>query len=328
MTASPKSFTLDIGKQQQITLLATFADGREELVTDKAVWTVSNEEIAEVDKGLVTGLAYGKASVTAKYGTRSATVTAEIGSVKKLTASPSLLILQNGESKQIELTAESSSGDKTVVTNDAEWSTSNAKIADVADGLVTARGNGTATITAKYGGKTATVTVHINVVDKLEADKRTLSLKSGDKATLKLTAALGDGSVKDVTAEAEWSSSSYKVADVSGGVVTAVGYGTARITAKYGNKSVTVTVDVDTLKYLQTDVVVLTVKAGSKTTVKATATYMDGTERDVSVPAVWSSSKATVADVKDGVIRAHSKGKATITVSFGGKTARIAVTVE
>lgn len=86
--------------------------------------------------------------------------------------------------------------------------------------------------------------------------------------------------------------------------------------------------DVDTLKYLQTDEVALNLKAGQLAKVTATATYKDESEKDVSKPAVWSSSRIVVATVKDGNIKAQGKGKAVITVKYAGKMTKIQVTVQ
>lgn len=143
-----------------------------------------------------------------------------------------------------------------------------------------------------------------------------------------MTATLSDGSERDVTDKAEWKSNSYKVAQVTKGKVKALSSGKARITAKYGSKTVTIALDVDTLKYLQTDKVTLTMKVGDKATVVATATYLDGSEANVSKPALWTSSRIATASVKDGIIQANGKGKATITISYAGVKTKVNVVVE
>jgi hypothetical protein len=105
-------------------------------------------------------------------------------------------------------------------------------------------------------------------------------------------------------------------------------YGKTKVTAKYNNKSITTDIDVDQLKYLKTDVVTLEMPANSVKTVAATATFTDGTDRDVSIDGLWKSSSIKIADVKDGKITANSKGKATITITFGGKSTKIWVVVK
>lgn len=71
-----------------------------------------------------------------------------------------------------------------------------------------------------------------------------VELKAGDTASLSMSAAFSDKSTKDVTAQAQWTSSDAKVAEVAAGTVTAKTAGTATITATAEGKSATVTVKV------------------------------------------------------------------------------------
>jgi hypothetical protein len=142
-----------------------------------------------------------------------------------------------------------------------------------------------------------------------------------------LTATLSDGTKKDVYADAQWKSSNYKVADVSAGVVTAIGPGKATVTGTFGGKSATVQVEVDSLQYLKTDIILISIEQGSTVEAKATATFSDLSEEDVTIPAMWTTSSIRIADVKDGIIRAVSKGRATITVAYGDKRTYIYVKV-
>ena len=115
-------------------------------------------------------------------------------------------------------------------TNDVEWSSSNATIATVDNGVVTAKKAGSAVITAKVGEVSATckVTVKQHVTSvKLNATKKTLY--NGTSYKLKATVNPTDASEKTVS----WSSSNKSVATVnSSGTVTAKKLGKAVITVK------------------------------------------------------------------------------------------------
>ena len=117
-------------------------------------------------------------------------------------------------------------------------------------------------ITAEYGSQKVTIAIEVDVIARIEASEPAVSLKSGETADITVVAYFNDGSERDVTDKAEWKTNSYKVAQVTKGKIKAVGSGKAKVTAKYGSKSVTVAIDVDTLKYLQTDKVTLTMKPG------------------------------------------------------------------
>ncbi|MFP3380389.1 hypothetical protein SB767_29155, partial [Bacillus sp. SIMBA_069] len=111
--------------------------------------------------------------------------------------------------------------------------------------------------TAKYGGKSISIPVEVGIVTKLEADRRFVSTKTGSTVNVVLTATFSDGRTMNVTSLADWKTSNYKVADVSKGQITGRAYGKSTVTAKYNDKTVSIPVDVDTLKYLKTDVVQL-----------------------------------------------------------------------
>ena len=127
--------------------------------------------------------------------------------------------------------------DKTVT-----WSTSDASIATVNNGVVTAKKVGRATISAKARDEEATcaITVEATPVTSVTLDKATASLEVGETVTLTATVKPDDATDKTV----KWSTSDGSVATVSNGVVTAVKIGTITISAKAGDKEATCAVTV------------------------------------------------------------------------------------
>ena len=128
------------------------------------------------------------------------------------------------------------------------WTSSNTATATVdAEGKVTAVSAGTTTITAKAGNKTATciVTVSNNTVavTSISLNKTTLSLTVGGNETLTATVLPNNATDKTVT----WTSSNTAIATVVNGTVTARAAGTATITAKAGNMTVTCTITVSAI---------------------------------------------------------------------------------
>ena len=152
-------------------------------------------------------------------------------------------------------TASVSAGDQltivaTVTPDDADdktvtWETSDASIATVENGVVTALVPGTVTITAKAGNRQATceVTVkkrYIPVTDII-LNYTELNLEVGQKVTLSATVLPDDADNKVLS----WTSSNVKVATISSRrQVTAKAAGTAIITAETADHSVTCVVTV------------------------------------------------------------------------------------
>ncbi|OUQ88867.1 hypothetical protein B5G50_08110 [Brevibacillus brevis] len=327
LTVDKKKIVLANGKSETVKLTAAYADGTNKDVTDTATWSTASAAVAEVMNGKITATGAGKTTVTGTFDGKSVSIAVEVDQATNLSVDPRMLILNVNESKDIKLSATNSAGNSDNVTNDAEWSSSSLKVADVVNGRVTGLSNGRATITAKYGGKSISIPVEVGIVSKLEADKRFVSTKSNSNVQVTLTATFSDGRTMDVTNLADWKTSNYKVADVTKGLVSGRAYGKTTVTARYNDKSVSIPVDVDMLKYLKTDVVQLVMNKGETKQVSAIATYMDGSEQNVSKPALWTTTRLLVADVKDGVIKATGSGKATIYVQYGGKKTPIVVTV-
>ena len=136
------------------TLTATVAP---EYASDNTVfWLTSNEKVATVDdNGKVTAVGSGEAKITATAGGKYASCTVKVTVLVTGITLDKTELDMTIDDEPVTLTAKvtpEGATDKTVT-----WSSSNEKVATVdANGKVTPVGNGTATITATAGGKTAT----------------------------------------------------------------------------------------------------------------------------------------------------------------------------
>ena len=217
----------------------------------------------------------------------------------------------------------------TVLPKDAEydgviWASSNASVANVNSGAVSAVKEGTATITASAGGKSATCSVKVSskivAVTSITLDKTSLSMQVGE--TEAITAIVSPDNATDKTVE--WGSSDVAVATVADGIITAKKSGEAIITAKSGSCiaecKVTITVSAESVTLDKTS---LSLAIGESATLTATVKPDDATDKTVA----WSSSDESVAKVDNGKVTAVKSGKATVTAKCGVKTAECAVTV-
>ena len=131
--------------------------------TDPTVtWSSYNVEVATVDeKGTVKAIGIGNALIGAKAGDKEATclvtVTDAAVEVTSITLDQTSVSMTEGQTLSLKATVSpDNASDKTVV-----WESSNTKVATVKDGTVTAVAEGSAKITAKAGGKTATCIVTV-----------------------------------------------------------------------------------------------------------------------------------------------------------------------
>ncbi|WP_158602318.1 Ig-like domain-containing protein [Cohnella endophytica] len=237
VTLNPSTVSLTAGGSA--TLLATVTPAE---ATNKAVtWGTSNSSIVTVDSsGKVTAVGAGTAviTVTTTDGDHTAssevTVTAAEVSVPVtgVSLNPSTVSLTAGGSATLLATVTPAEATNKAVT----WGTSNSSIASVdSSGKVTAVGAGTAviTVTTTDGDHTASSEVTVTAaevsvpVTGISMDQETLSLKTGDTATLQATISPVDATNKAVT----WSTSNPLFATVdNNGKVTAVGAGNVVIT--------------------------------------------------------------------------------------------------
>ncbi len=274
-----------------------------------------------------TGKDAREATVTIKCGTASQKFTVKQAGVpdidvESIDLDKTEITLVEGEELTLSATVKPDNAtDKTVT-----WTSSNAEIATVDNGKVTAVKEGTVTITAKAGEKEATCKVNVAkktyAVESITLNKTELNLKKGESETLVATVLPENASDKTVT----WSSSDATIASVDQtGKVTAVKSGSVTITAKASDKTATCAVKVTTpVESISLDRNSVTLEEGKSTTLVATVNPADADEKTVS----WSSSNSSVAIVENGVVAALSEGETTITASAGGKSATCKVTVQ
>ena len=203
------------------------------------------------------------------------------------------------------------------------WASGSDAMATVdGSGLVTAAGNGTATITASAGGASGAAVVTVmqspDSVAVLPAEATIAAL--GD--TLRLAAEAFDANGRAVAgAEFSWESSDDAVATVDGsGLVTAAGNGTVTITASAGGASgaavVTVMQSPDSVAVLPAEATI----AALGDTLRLAAEAFDANGRAVAgAEFSWESSDDAVATVDgSGLVTAAGNGTVTITASAGG----------
>ena len=251
-----------------------------------------------------------KDTVTAVSGTIDVKV--PVTSIALNKTSGTLNVGQTEDLAVTEILPANTTEDKTVT-----WTSSDDKIAKVANGTVTAVAPGTATITATVAGVSATYTVEVKQpLTGITLNSASENLVKGQEFDLKVQY-VPENSTDKVTVT--WESNAPEVAKVENGKVTALKEGTAIITA-------TAKVDGTDREYKATcEVNVEEIKLDSiALNVKDFELFM-GDSKQLEV--VWTSSDDTVAKVENGKVTALKVGTAVITATVGDKTATVTVTV-
>ncbi len=371
-----EALVLEVGESGTLTAEASPDNAADKTVVWESLDT---DVVTVSDSGVVTAMGAGTAAVRATAGGKSAVCTVTVKQheteapetsapeteapeteapetepavieVERITLNKMVVSLEKGESTLLTpRVVPENAADKTVT-----WSTSNANVVTVTDGRITAVGEGVALITATAGRVKAVceVTVWaaeteapeteapetepavIEVTD-IKLNKTSISLEKGNTETLTAAVMPDNASDKTVT----WSSSNTNVATVWNGTVTAVGKGTASITATAGDKTVTCTVTVtepvpetEAPKQEVTKVTVMPsagyefTKIGAQYSLNVTVEPGNAADKTIT----WSSSDTNVVTVDNkGTIKAVGAGEAAVTAeAANGVSASIKVTVK
>lgn len=270
----------------------------------EVVWSSSNPNVATVsEQGVVTGVAAGTTIVRGVLDgvTYSCKVTVKEPTYTLSTSSLALYEKGTGTIKVNTVPADYGVAG-------AKWTSSNSSVAAVsAQGVVTAKKKGSATITFTVGTVKKTCKVTVMPI-ALNITKKNMYVK--DKLELKVNGAPG---------KVSWKSSNKKVAAVSKqGVVKAQKGGKATITAKVGGKSYKCKIVVKDQPTLSKKTLKIEVGTTSQLAIIRTAKK-----------ATWSSSNKRVATVsKNGKVKGVRTGTATITAKVGKKKFKCKVTVK
>lgn len=241
-----EAVTVKVGKTT--TLKATIEP--EDATNQNVTWSSSDNAIATVKEGVVTGHKAGTATITAETSNglkATATVTVEEIKVTKITLSQTEAKMTIGGELRLSATIEPTDATNKHLT----WSSSDPQVATVdSNGKVTALSGGKATITAKaVSGVTATceITVSDKVIEvtAVKLDKSEAKIKVGNSINLVATIEPTDAT----NTKLEWTSSNADIATVTDGHVTGIAPGEVTITVTTANgKTASCTITVEKVK--------------------------------------------------------------------------------
>lgn len=232
VSLSDSLINLKLGATYQLTATVSPSNA-----ANKEVIFISNDEsIATVDEstGLVTATGIGSTKIGVltddggfeAYCDVIVTSDGEIP-VSSISLNKTSLDLRVGSSETLTATYSPSYATNVNLT----WSSSNSSVASVNNGVVTAKGNGTATITVSANGKSATCLVSVTdgKVKEISIDPTNKTIGLNETVQFTATVLPNDADNKNIT----WSSSDPSVASINEdtGLLTSLGYGSTTITA-------------------------------------------------------------------------------------------------
>ena len=270
-------------------------------LTSKVGFRSDNEAVVKVENGIVKAIAIGTAKVTV-YLVDNESVSKTVNvTVTEDAPQPSLVI-----DSKIELFL----GDELVVPFELKNSTASVTFESMDTDIVTVDGNKITAVGVGVGSIKVSVEglselgVNVQVVVKGVPE---IVLTGATNVTIGSEIKL-EAELKYVTGDVEWSTSDASIATVANGTVKGIAKGTATITAKVGELSATIDVQVNeepiklegpTRVYLDEEITL-------------TATF-----KDEPVEGEWMSADGTVATVTDGKVKGVRIGNVTISITSG-----------
>jgi uncharacterized protein YjdB len=232
------------------------------------------------------------------------------------------------------------------LTGQVTWASSDSTVAAVSNaagsnGLVTASGAGSTTVSATSGSVvgTTTLTVTAATLVSIEVTPPAASVANGSKRQFTATGVFSDNSTQDVTTQVTWASSNAAVATVSDaagsmGLATAVGVGTTTIAATSGGVTGSTTMSVTPARLVSIEVTpaAASITNASSQQFVATGVFSDSSTQDLTSQAIWASSNGAVATVSNaagsiGLATAVGIGTATIGATLEGVSGSTTLTV-
>lgn len=251
---------------------------------------------------------------------------------------PRTISTEVDQTQQYMAIAAYSDGSVADVTLQVSWESSDPDIADISEtGLVTAKANGGATISASLEGVGDSATVQVGPPPKelvsIAVTPEIASVMVNQTKQYTATATYSDRSTSEITADVAWTSSDESVVTIDAtGLATGRAAGTAAITATLNGftDSVDIQVTDQPRELVSISIAPRTARIGVGWTLQytATAAYSDATTDDVTADVAWTSSNEAVVTIDaQGLAIGQSAGSAEIDASLSGKSDSVPIDI-
>ena len=353
IAVGPPDTSVAMGLTHQFAATGLYSDGSKQDVSSSVTWSSANTAVASISNasasmGLATTVSSGSTTIMATLGSvsGSTTLTVTAATLVSIGVTPTTPSIASGLTQVFKATGVYTDNSTHDLTTSVTWSSSATGVASVSNsagsiGLTRAASPGSATITASLGNVSGstTLTVTAATLVSIGVTPANPSLAKGTQQPLTAAGIYTDHSTQNLTTSVTWNSSDSTVAslgDSTGplGLITAVGTGSATITAAMGgvSGSTSVTVTAATLVSIGVTPTNPSIAAGLKPQFTAMGNYTDNSTQNLTAQVVWSSSNTTVATVSnasgyDGLGSAFTSGSTTITATLGSVSGSTTLTV-
>jgi trimeric autotransporter adhesin len=337
------------GTTRQFTATGVYTDATTADLTATATWASATTSVATVDAaGLATAVSPGTSLISATSGgiTGSTTMTVTNATLVSLAVTPQGPSIPAQSIRPFSVVGTYTDNSAQNLTTQATWTSSNQAIATISNnagsqGWATGVSAGQTTITAAFGGQTATSTLTVTgaTLTSINVTPNTPTVPKGSVVTFTATGVYNDNSTQNLTTLVTWTSSDTNVAVISNtagsqGFATCANTGPSTITATLGGISGTaaLTVTAATLVAIDISPTNPSIAKGTTQQFMATGTYTDFTTQDITSTVTWGSTNAGVGPISNaplskGLATGQAVGSTVISATLSGITQTTTLTV-
>ena len=323
---TPTDPSIADGTTQEFTATGVYTDDSTHDLTAEVTWASSNEAVATVSNaadsnGLATAVGAGSTTVSATSGgvTGDTTLTVTDATLVSIEVSPTDASIVNGLTQQFTATGVYTDASTQDLTTEVTWDSSDDEVATVSNaddsnGLATAVGGGSTTVSATSGDVTGdtTLTVTDATLVSIAVTPTDPSIADGTTQQFTATGLYTDASTQDLTTEVTWASS-----DDDGGdgeqrrrLEGPRDRGRPRQHHRVGDQrrvtgDTTLTVTDATLVSIAVTPADASIADGTTQQFTATGVYTDASTQDLTTEVTWASSND---DGGDGEQRRRLEG--------------------
>lgn len=340
---APRDVEIRPGGRVQLTAWGLYEGALvEEELTAVATWSVDNEGVAVVSneatrEGEVVGVVAGEVEVTARIGDVATTANVKVSAsadLVEVVVTPPVSDLLLGASETFTAYGFYTDGTASDVTALTNWSVEPEGVVDLnADGVATALAAGEATLVGNFQGLEGRATIRVSDASILDITlfPREGLTGVGGQTQYTADARLSDGTRRDISRYATWTTTDASIASVEqGGMVRARSPGVAIITAELQGVTGQARHEVTTSPVTGLDIepIAPVLAPGVRLPLQAVARYADGTSSAVTLEADWENSNPQAATLDErGVLFGRAPGTTVVRAAFEGFEAVASVTV-
>lgn len=335
LSVTPGSASVPQGSGQQYTATGTYSDGGTSNLTSSVTWSSSNTTVATINSsGFASALTAGTTTIGASSGTinGSASLTVLPAALVSLAVTPANASILVGGTQQYKATGSYTNGSTQDLTTAVTWTSSTPAVATInSGGLATGTGKGTTNIQAEYASIAGSTSLSVSALPtSIAITPANPSFSVGATVQLTATGMYSDGSTRNLTASATWTSSNQTVATVAGGMVRGVSAGPSTISASWNGivGSTGVTVSTAALKSIQLAPASAQVAVGATLQMAATGQYDDGSSQDLTSSVTWTTGNNALATItSSGLVSGIAEGGTTVQATQGSVSATLPLAI-